>query len=167
MAVTATKEVAEKIAGFEEVEKILTNETRTLFKPETKDAKTPESEIANVEWNVERVNAPETWEMGIDGSGTVVASIDTGVQWDHPALKENYRGYDAANNEVDHDFNWFDATAGESEPYDDLGHGTHVTGTMVGSETDSSNQVGVAPGAEFISVKAFTAAGGTDADLLE
>ena len=167
MAVTATKEVAEKIAGFEEVEKILPNETRTLFKPETKDAKTPESEIANVEWNVERVNAPETWEMGIDGSGTVVASIDTGVQWDHPALKENYRGYDAANNEVDHDFNWFDATAGESEPYDDLGHGTHVTGTMVGSETDSSNQVGVAPGAEFISVKAFTAAGGTDADLLE
>src|SRR5699024_8052505 len=30
-----------------------------------------------------------------------------------------------------------------------------------------SNQVGVAPGAEFISVKAFTESGGTDADLLE
>ncbi|WP_082684276.1 S8 family peptidase [Lentibacillus amyloliquefaciens] len=167
MAVKATKDVAEKIAGFEEVEKILPNETRTLFKPETKDVKTPESDIANVEWNVNRVNAPETWEMGIDGSGTVVASIDTGVQWDHPALKENYRGYDASTDEVDHDFNWFDATAGESEPYDDQGHGTHVTGTMVGHETDGSNQVGVAPGAEFISVKAFTAAGGTDADLLE
>ena len=34
--------------------------------------------------------------MGIDGSGTVVASIDTGVQWDHPALKEQYRGLDYA-----------------------------------------------------------------------
>src|SRR5699024_4625522 len=96
-----------------------------------------------------------------------VASIDTGVQWDHPALKENYRGYDTSTGEVDHDFNWFDATAGESEPYDDQGHGTHVTGTMVGHETDGSNQVGVAPGAEFISVKAFTESGGTDADLLE
>ncbi|GGJ99722.1 bacillopeptidase F [Lentibacillus kapialis] len=167
MAVTATKEVAENIAGFEEVEKILPNETRTLFKPETKNAKTPESEITNVEWHVERVNAPETWEMGIDGSGTVVASIDTGVQWDHPALKESYRGFDASTGDVDHDYNWFDATAGESEPYDDLGHGTHVTGTMVGHETDGSNQVGVAPGAEFISVKAFTEAGGTDVDLLE
>ncbi|QKY69766.1 S8 family peptidase [Lentibacillus sp. CBA3610] len=167
MAVTATQEVAEKVAGFEEVEKILPNETRTLFKPETKDAQAPESEIANVEWNVDRVGAPETWEQGIDGSGTVVASIDTGVQWDHPALKENYRGYDAGSDEVDHDFNWFDATAGESEPYDDQGHGTHVTGTMVGHETDGSNQVGVAPGAQYIAVKAFTAAGGTDADLLE
>jgi len=167
MAVTATKEVAEQIASFEEVEKILPNETRTLFIPETKDANIPESGIANVEWNVDRVGAPATWEMGIDGSGTVVASIDTGVQWDHPALKENYRGYDTSTGEVDHDFNWFDATAGESEPYDDQGHGTHVTGTMVGHETDGSNQVGVAPGAEFISVKAFTESGGTDADLLE
>ncbi|TFJ92801.1 S8 family peptidase [Lentibacillus salicampi] len=167
MAVTATKDVAEQIASFEEVEKILPNETRTLLVPETKDAKAPESGVANVEWNVERVGAPETWDMGIDGSSSVVASIDTGVQWDHPALKENYRGYDPATGEVDHDFNWFDATAGESEPYDDQGHGTHTIGTMVGHETDGDNQVGVAPGAEFISVKAFTEDGGTDADLLE
>ncbi|WP_188454287.1 S8 family peptidase [Virgibacillus oceani] len=166
MAVTATKEVAQKIAAFPEVEKILPNETRELFTTVTKDAKAPKSEIANVEWNVERVGAPQVWEMGIDGSGTVVASIDTGVQWDHPALKEKYRGYDAATGEVSHDFNWFDATAGQAEPYDDLGHGTHVTGTMVGSEPDGSNQIGVAPGAKFISVKAFTAAGGTDTDLL-
>jgi hypothetical protein len=28
-------------------------------------------------------------------------------------------------------------------PYDDLEHGTHVTGTMTGSEPDGSNQIGV------------------------
>lgn len=167
MAVTATKEVAEKIASFEEVEKVLANETRQLFTTKTKDAVTPESEVANIEWNVERVNAPETWDMGIDGAGTVVASIDTGVQWDHPALKEKYRGYDAATGEADHDYNWFDATAGQDTPYDDQGHGTHVTGTMVGGEPDGSNQVGVAPGAKWIGVKAFTASGGSDVDLLE
>ncbi|ASK64399.1 peptidase S8 [Virgibacillus phasianinus] len=166
MAVTATKEIAEKVASFAEVEKILPNETRQLFTTKTKDAKTPKSEVANVEWNVNRVGAPQVWGMGFDGSGTVIASIDTGVQWDHPALKEKYRGYDAATGEVNHDYSWFDATAGEPEPYDDLGHGTHTIGTMVGSEPDGSNQVGVAPGAKFISVKAFTAAGGTDADLL-
>lgn len=167
MAVTATKEVAEKIATFQEVEKILPNETRELFTTVTENAKAPASEIANVEWNVERVGAPGVWDMGIDGSGTVVASIDTGVQWDHPALKEKYRGYDASTDEVTHDYNWFDATAGQDTPYDDQGHGTHVTGTMVGSEPDGSNQVGVAPGAKWIAVKAFTAAGGTDVDLLE
>ncbi|WP_077327688.1 S8 family peptidase [Virgibacillus siamensis] len=167
MAVTATKEVAKNVANFAEVEKILPNETRHLFKAVTKNAKTPKSRLANVEWNVDQVHAPEVWDMGIDGTGTVVASIDTGVQWDHPALKDNYRGYDEATGEVNHDFNWLDTTAGESEPYDDLGHGTHTIGTMVGSEPDGTNQVGVAPGAEFISVKAFTAAGGTDVDLLE
>ncbi|PAV27584.1 peptidase S8, partial [Virgibacillus profundi] len=167
IAVTATKEVAEKIATFAEVEKILPNETRELFTTVSKNAKTPQSEIANVEWNVERVGAPAVWDMGFDGTGTVVASIDTGVQWDHPALKEKYRGYDAETGEVDHDFNWYDATANQETPYDDQGHGTHVTGTMVGSEPDGENQVGVAPGAKWIAVKAFTAAGGTDADLLD
>ncbi|GAA0588382.1 bacillopeptidase F [Virgibacillus siamensis] len=167
MAVTATKEVAKNVASFAEVEKILPNETRQLFNAVTKKAKTPDSGSDNVEWNVEQVRAPQVWDMGIDGSGTVVASIDTGVQWNHPALKDNYRGYDESTGEVNHDFNWLDTTEGQAEPYDDLGHGTHTIGTMVGSEPDGSNQVGVAPGAEFISVKAFTAAGGTDVDLLE
>ncbi|WP_205317705.1 S8 family serine peptidase [Oceanobacillus zhaokaii] len=167
IAVTATKEVAEKIATFTEVEKILPNETRELYTTVSKDAKTPKSETANIEWNVERVGAPAVWNMGIDGTSIVVASIDTGVDHDHPGLAEKYRGYDAATGEVDHTYSWFDATVGQGTPYDDQGHGTHVTGTMVGSEADGSNQVGVAPGATFISARAFTAAGGTDADLLE
>lgn len=166
MAVTATKSVAEKIATFQEVEKVLPDEMRQLSVTKTPEAEAPASQIANVEWNVERVRAPETWGLGIDGTGTVVASIDTGVQWDHPGLKAKYRGFNEATGEADHDFNWFDATVGQGTPYDDQGHGTHVTGTMVGSEPDGSNQVGVAPGAKWIAVKAFTADGGSDSDLL-
>ncbi|SDN33346.1 bacillopeptidase F. Serine peptidase. MEROPS family S08A [Psychrobacillus sp. OK028] len=167
MSVTATQEIAEKLATFPEVEKILPNETRQLFTTKTENAVVPKAETANVEWNVERVKAPDVWDMGIDGAGTVVASIDTGVQWDHPALKEKYRGYNKASGTVSHDYNWFDATAGRATPYDDQGHGTHVTGTMVGSEPNGANQVGVAPGAKYIAVKAFTASGGSDIDLLE
>nr|WP_281417526.1 cell wall-binding repeat-containing protein [Lentibacillus saliphilus] len=168
MAVTATKAVAEKIAQFAEVEKILPNEKRELIVgTSTPNQDKPQSDVNNeVEWNVERVNAPQVWNMGIDGSGTVVASIDTGVDLEHPALKEKYRGYNAGSGDVDHDYNWFDATAGLSEPYDDQGHGTHVTGTMVGGEPNGDNQVGVAPGAQWIAVKAFTQDGGTDTDLL-
>lgn len=168
MAVTATKEVAQKVASFSEVEKILPNEKRDLIKPVEENTNTADVQDADddVEWSIDRIGAPAAWDTGIDGSGTVVASIDTGVQWDHPALKEKYRGYDADTEEVDHDYNWFDATAGEDEPYDEVGHGTHTIGTMVGGEPDGSNQIGVAPGAKFISVKAFTEDGGTDADLL-
>lgn len=168
MAVTATKEVAHKVASFNEVEKILPNEKRELIKPVEENTNTADVPDADdeVEWSIDRIGAPAVWNTGIDGSGTVVASIDTGVQWDHPALKEKYRGYDADTEEVDHDYSWYDATAGEDEPYDDVGHGTHTIGTMVGSEPDGSNQIGVAPGAKFISVKAFTEEGGSDADLL-
>ncbi len=173
MSVTSDKKTMKEIAAMSDVDKVLPNRTRQL-NPELKKAskkqqnKLAKQELADTEWNIDRVGAPQVWEeTGIDGNGVVVANIDTGVQGDHPALLEKYRGYDPSNPEdLDHEYNWFDATAGEDAPYDDQGHGTHTMGTMVGDEADGSNQVGVAPGAEWIAVKAFTAAGGTDVDLL-
>jgi bacillopeptidase F len=169
IAVTATQEVMDKVATFQEVEKILPNETRQLFVPEKTDVALaePNANTNSIEWNIDRVGAPAVWEMGIDGSGITVASIDTGVQWNHPALQEKYRGFDSSTGQTTHENNWFDAVSGQAAPYDDLGHGTHVTGTMVGSEPDGANAIGVAPGAKWIAVKAFTEDGGTDADLLE
>lgn len=168
IGVTATKDVAEKLTSFPEVEKLLKNETRKLFEVEVDEkAKATDSEIANVEWNIDRVGAPQVWNMGFDGSGIVVGSLDTGADWDHPALKEKYRGYNAATGEVDHTYSFYDAVAGQTESYDDHGHGTHVTGTMVGSEPDGSNQIGVAPGAKFIAAKIFDASGsGADLPIL-
>jgi len=149
IAVTATKDVMEKIAKYSEVEKVLPNETRQLFTPITPKGISSNVTTSTVEWGVERVGAPQLWDMGIDGSGIVVASIDTGVQWDHPALKEKYRGYNQVQpNQPDHILNWFDAIDGEEAPYDDLKHGTHTVGTILGSESDGSNQIGVAPGAK-------------------
>lgn len=171
LAVTATKEVMEKVASFPEVAQVLPNETRQLHRPVDLKHSKPNKQIKavdGVEWNIAQVHAPEAWDLGYDGTGTVVASIDTGVEWDHPALKEKYRGFDPARpNEPSHELNWYDATTGSEVPYDDLEHGTHVTGTMVGSEPDGKNQIGVAPGAEWIAVKAFSEDGGTDADLLD
>lgn len=171
LAVTGTKEVMEKVASFPEVDQVLPNETRQIHRPvdlKTSKQKKQMKAVDGVEWNISQVHAPEAWALGYDGTGTVVASIDTGVEWDHPALKEKYRGFDPAHpNEPSHEFNWYDATTGSEAPYDDLEHGTHVTGTMVGSEPDGKNQIGVAPGAKWIAVKAFSEDGGTDADLLD
>ncbi|MGG0285047.1 S8 family serine peptidase [Peribacillus butanolivorans] len=178
IAVTATKDVMEQIAAFPEVEKIMPNETRQLIQPASKtaavktlkgsEASKTKADTSSIEWNIEKIGAPAVWNMGIDGAGTVIASIDTGVQWNHPALKTKYRGYNPANPDVpNNEYNWFDAVSGQASPYDDLDHGTHTIGTMVGSEPNGANQIGVAPGATFISVKAFSNDGGSDIDLLE
>ncbi|MEW8971875.1 MAG: S8 family serine peptidase, partial [Mesobacillus sp.] len=161
---TGTKESLDKIAALEEVDKIYLDEVHQL-KPEAETTQSNTDE--NIEWNVKQVGAPDAWEMGIDGSGTVVASIDSGVQWDHPALKGKYRGFNTSDGSVDHQYSFFDAVNGKAEGYDDNGHGTHVTGTMVGAEQDGKNQIGIAPGAKWIAAKAFDSAGkGADSHIL-
>jgi bacillopeptidase F len=169
MAVTGTKQVMERLATFPEVEEILPNEKVQLIPSESSNTSTQSiaNPLASIEWNIAKIDAPSVWKMGIDGTGIVVASIDTGVQLNHPALKTKYRGYDPANpDQPDNTYNWFDAVAGKPAPYDDLGHGSHTVGTMVGSEPNGTNQIGVAPGAKWIAVKAFSAEGGGSDDLL-
>lgn len=109
-------------------------------------------------WGVEAVNADDVWGMGDTGQGIVVANIDTGVEWTHSALVNQYRG-----NGGDHNYNWYHPTSpagcdGSAAPCDNDGHGSHTMGTIVGS-TDPSDPanaaeaIGVAPGAEWIACK--------------
>ncbi|XRG77748.1 S8 family serine peptidase [Rossellomorea sp. GAMAL-10_SWC] len=167
MAVTATEDVMKNIAAMPEVESIKPNGITKLIHPEKTTGAAVQAD-ENTEWGLKKIGAPDVWSLGIDGTGIVVGSIDTGVQWDHPALKTKYRGYDPNNpDNPNNEFNWFDATETHgSVPYDDLGHGTHTVGTMVGSEPNGTNKIGVAPGAKWIAAKAFTKDGGNDADLI-
>src|SRR5699024_9055751 len=69
--------------------------------------------------------------------------------------------------EVNHDYSWFDPVYGHPTPRDQHGHGTHVTGTMVGAEPNGEEQIGVAPGAEWVSINAFNTRGtASEANLL-
>ena len=106
---------------------------------------------AGIEWNVTRVRAPNVWSLGFRGEGRVVAGADTGVQWDHPSFKARYRGWDGTN--VNHDYNWHDATSQHSPtPIDPYGHGTFTLSQMVGDD-GKGNQVGVAPGAQWFACR--------------
>eukprot|EP00130_Batrachochytrium_dendrobatidis_P008491 XP_006683366.1 hypothetical protein BATDEDRAFT_93127 [Batrachochytrium dendrobatidis JAM81] len=163
IVVTATQEVAEEIAAYDEVSSIIPNLEIKVDEP----VKQSKNNLQNEEdfYNIYRVNAPEVWEQGINGEGLVVASIDSGAQWDHPSLINNYRGYNAETGEVDHSASFIDVVNGETAAYDDHGHGTHVTGTMVGY--GEGTEIGVAPGAKFIAAKALdsTNAGALDGIL--
>ncbi len=110
---------------------------------------------SSVEWNVSRVRADEVWSaLHISGTGTIVAGVDTGVDWLHPALQSSYRGYNP-HGPSNHTYNWYDATDGGAlYPVDGNGHGSHTLGTIVGQDG-----IGVAPGARWIGVRVLNSEG--------
>jgi subtilisin family serine protease len=58
-----------------------------------------------VEIGVSTVHAPQVWALGYTGQGITIGSIDTGVQYDHPALVRQYRGNLGGGNYY-HNYNW-------------------------------------------------------------
>ena len=125
-----------------------------------------------IEWNVTKIHAPDVWALGYTGQGVVVAGEDTGYQWDHPALKGQYRGW--SGSAADHNYNWHDSihSGGGScgpdavAPCDDTDHGTHTMGSMVGDD-GGNNQIGVAPGAKWIGCRNMDQGNGTPATYSE
>jgi len=153
--VTAGPKLLEKIAALPEVERVVAERRWQIPKPTPgKD----QARIQTVEWNIERIRAPEVWStFGDRGDGIVVANIDTGVQFDHPALVRQYRG-NLGGGVFDHNYNWFDPSqvcgSPSLVPCDNIFHGTHTMGTMVGDDGDpGTNQIGVAPHARWIAAK--------------
>jgi serine protease AprX len=130
--------------------------------------------VSAIEPNIAKIGAPAVWARGFTGQGIVVGMADTGVLWDHPALKAHYRGFDGTN--VSHDYNWHDAVhdarvtnpcgSNASFPCDDDGHGTSTASLAVGDD-GAGNQVGVAPGARFIACRNMDIGDGTPARYTE
>jgi len=153
-------DLAEKLAARTDVSRILNNTSMAYAKPvHTSEANTRDIVIP---WGVDSIHAPEVWQMGFKGQGVVIGGQDTGYDWEHPAIKNQYRGWTGTS--VDNNYNWHDAihtidphnyNYGENpcginikSPCDDYGHGTHTMGTMVGEDSDL--KIGIAPEAKWI-----------------
>lgn len=153
---------------------------RRVFADEPFPADLPEPELergscpsGGVEPHLSHVQADSLWAQGIDGTGIVVGLADTGVQWQHEALRDTYRGWNGST--ATHDGNWFDTvraagTGGicgpaSPEPCDDFGHGTHVAGLVVGRA--GPDRFGVAPGARWIGCRAMDRGQGSTGRYLE
>lgn len=116
-------------------------------------------------WNIRAIGADRVWnEFGITGEGVTVASIDTGVLGLHPALRDRYRGA-LGGGMYDHNYNWYDPQGVFPMPVDQNGHGTHTTGTIVGSRP-GGERFGVAPGARWIAAQGCEGAFCSESDLL-
>ncbi|WP_432181571.1 S8 family serine peptidase [Streptomyces sp. NBC_00063] len=155
--VTADKSLADKIAARNDVAALYADDPTPL--PKTMTGKAVRS-TDPTEWNVDQIRAPKVWdELGVRGGGIVIGSIDTGVQYTHPALAASYRGT-KADGSYDHAYNFYDpyGVCPGDGPCDDQGHGTHTMGTMVG-DGGTGNRIGVAPGARWIAAKGCVADG--------
>ena len=175
-----------EISLLPDVEKVLSN-------PQWKLTTTPsewnatlleERGPTGIPWGIQRIKADSLWELGYKGKGVTVGGQDTGYDWSHPAIKNQYRGYRPSGDAV-HDYNWHDAIHainplnGDSipdpannpcgldsnVPCDDHSHGTHTMGTMAGLAPDEL--IGVAPEASWIGCRCMERGWGSPWTYLE
>lgn len=94
----------------------------------------------------QQIGADRVWnELGYSGTGIVVAVIDTGVDYTHQELQPHNTGSNAiANGGVAGGKSFVGYT---NDFFDDMGHGTHVTGIITSDGAVNLNSKGVAPNA--------------------
>lgn len=113
--------------------------------------------------SVSLIDAPPAWASGLDGSGKVVAIVDTGVDSQHPALagqvideacfSSNGDCPNGATTQIGEG-----AAAPCAYAPEGCSHGTHVAGIAAGR--DSSAALGVAPGAKIMAIQVFSMSSG-------
>ena len=96
-------------------------------------------------WNIDEIRATDVWALGYYGTGVVVATMDSGVDASHADIGPKWRG--GGNS-------WYDPNGEHATPFDASGHGTGVMGLLVGGNAGGFD-MGVAPDAQWISVKIF------------
>lgn len=99
----------------------------------------------------DRDGAPRSYSR----NDVVACVIDTGIDTTHVDLNQGQV------------IGWKDFVNGRSAPYDDNGHGTHVSAIVAGQGDGNAAYRGVAPGAALVGVKAMTSSGtGTTSTII-
>lgn len=177
-------ELVQRLAELPEVAHISLDPEITFAAPTPEPAAVAGRGI--IEWGVEKINAPAVWALGYTGQNVTVGGSDTGYDWQHPAIKQQYRGWNESEGKATHSYNWHDAIheisplSGDSipdpannpcgvnsqVPCDDHNHGTHTMGTMVGDD-GGDNQIGVAPGARWVACRNMERGNGKPSSYIE
>ena len=133
------------------------------------------------------IDATEAWDIEKGNESTIIAIIDTGVQWDHPDLAANIWNNtdEIPNNGIDDDNNNFiddvrgwdfvdnattidecidiDCENEDNNPMDGSGHGTHCAGIAAAVTGNGVGVAGVCPNCRIMPVRAGFKVGDTGA----
>lgn len=129
----------------------------------------PRPVTCDLAWGVEKIEAHRVWnELGVTGTGVVVAVADTGVDYLHTDLANQSwvnedeipnNNIDDDNNGFIDDYNGWNFYANNNQTRGgDNGHGSHVAGTVAGDGT-AGTQTGVAPDALIMPVQVLSNSG--------
>lgn len=143
-------------------------------------AAVPVNDPLNVQqYSLDRMKVRDAWSVTTGGS-TVVAVLDTGLQWDHPDLqgivayntgelgggKESNHVDDDGNGKVD-DWRGWDFVNNDNNPGEDNVHGTWVSGIIAATENNGVGVAGISWRDKVLPVKIMNASGlGDTADLI-
>jgi subtilisin family serine protease len=130
-------------------------------------------------WYYNLINAPAGWDIERGEPSVIVAVLDTGVDLEHPDLRDKIwtnaredppNGLDDDNNGCVDDLHGcnFLLAPPSADPSDDHGHGTMVAG-MIGARSNNAEGVaGVAWGVTLLPVKVLDSSGaGTSSDVAQ
>jgi thermitase len=101
---------------------------------------------------LKKLQCSQAWGI-TQGENIIVAVIDSGVDYEHPDIKGNM--WQDVSGNFGRNF-----TNNSDNPMDDVGHGTHVAGTIAATGNNGIGIIGVAPKVKIMALKAFTAEGG-------
>jgi subtilisin family serine protease len=149
--ITATPATFEQLVTRQDILQVSPNYPIESVEPVSQPNNDDIPLITGHEIGADRIHAAECWAMGITGEGRLVSHLDTGVDGNHPALTERWRG-NADPRYADHpEWAWCDPLTNTTYPQDWGQHGTHTMGTICGRSTTTDDTVGVAIDAQWIS----------------
>jgi len=107
--------------------------------------------LSPLQWDMRQIHTPEAHAITGGSPAVLVGDIDTGIDFNHPDLKQNIDVADSVN-----------CVSGAPTPglaaQDDHGHGTHTAGTIAAA-ANGFGIVGVAPNVKIAGIKAGNADG--------
>lgn len=143
----------------------------------TKSANTgvvPNDPLYAQQGHIPAIKADLVWAQTTGDSSQVIAILDTGVDWNHPDLKnkiwrnpnEIANGQDTDGNGFIDDIRGWNFVNNDNNPMDDNSHGTHVAGIAAAESNNGIGIAGVNWHAKIMPVKVFQSTGRGDASTI-